>query len=66
MGRKLHKWYLGMVVLLISLWMMPLGFVCAETVNYELTIAQEQVTIEGTSADGHDHQWGYPRPDVAL
>jgi CopA family copper-resistance protein len=45
---------------------MAAGFVYAETVNYELTIAQEHVTIDGASAEGMTINGGIPGPTLRF
>ena len=55
--------YMGLTIVLILSAAMP-GIGWAEIVNYELTIAQEKVTIEGISADGMTINGSIPGPTL--
>ena len=56
---------IGVLVILLLIGVIPIRAI-AETVSYELTIAQEKVTIEGLSADGMTINGNIPGPTLRF
>ena len=54
--KKLH---IGMLVIFFLMSVMP-GWLWAETVNYDLTITQEKITIAGATVEGMTINGGKP------
>jgi len=63
MRNKFYLQYIGLIIVLLLSTAMP-GIGWAETVGYELTIAQEKVTIEGISAAGMTINGSIPGPTL--
>ena len=51
---------------MLFLMSMTPGWLWAETVNYDLTIAQEKITIAGATADGMTINGGIPGPTLRF
>jgi FtsP/CotA-like multicopper oxidase with cupredoxin domain len=56
---------IGTLVMFFLMSVMP-GWLWAETVNYDLTIAQEKITIAGATAEGMTINGGIPGPTLRF
>ncbi len=65
MKRRQITQYIWLPILLLTMGAIP-GWGRAETVNYELTIAQEKVTITGKTAEGMTINGGIPGPTLRF